>query len=389
MGIMTWLKDRFSNGSVAEMPINESEFFNIVAELHIRKLAFQSGVNLIANAVSKCEFKTYIGNEEVKKKEYYLFNIEPNKNENSSQFIHKFISQLYNKNECLIVEMKGQLVIADSFNKNEYAILENTFTNIRIGKFNLEKTYRMSEVLYFKLNNSNIKQLINAMYENYGKMIAYAQSNYQISRGKKGVLGVDAVAQGKDNFEEVFTKLMNERFKTFFEANNAVLPLFEGYEYNELNTKTYSSEGTRDIKAMIDDIYDLTARALRIPPALLRGELAEIGNSVDNFLTFGIDPLTDLISEEITRKRCGYEGFSKGNYIKIDTKTIKHIDLLSIATAIDKLIASGSFCINDIRKACGETEIDEEWASKHFITKNYSSIDDILSNLGEEVGRSE
>ena len=39
----------------------------------------------------------------------------------------------------------------------------------------------------------------------------------------------------------------------------------------------------------------------------------------------------------------GYEGFSKGTYLKIDTKCIKHVDLLSVANAIDKLIASGCF----------------------------------------------
>ena len=72
---------------------------------------------------------------------------------------------------------------------------------------------------------------------------------------------------------------------------------------------------------------------------------------------------------------------TSGTFIKIDTKTIKHIDLLSVATAIDKLIASGAFCINDVRKAVGDAPIEEPWAYQHFITKNYEAIDEILKAL--------
>jgi len=89
-----------------------------------------------------------------------------------------------------------------------------------------------------------------------------------------------------------------------------------------------------------------------------------------------------MLQEEINRKRSGYFEYSKGTYVEIDTKSIKHIDLLSVSTAIDKLIASGAFCINDIRKLVGEPIIDEPWAWQHWITKNYSSIEELLNSLG-------
>lgn len=85
----------------------------------------------------------------------------------------------------------------------------------------------------------------------------------------------------------------------------------------------------------------------------------------------------------INRKRYGYAGFKNGNYVQIDTKAIKHVDLLSVSTAIDKLIASGAFCINDIRKLTGETIIDEAWANQHFMTKNYATVADLLESLQE------
>jgi HK97 family phage portal protein len=381
LGIISWLTDRLTSSTSEAMEIKIADLIELSIELSIRRLAFQSAVNLIANSISKCEFKTYSNNKEEKKMEYYLFNIEPNKNQNSSMFIHKWISKLYTNNECLIIEHQGQLLIADSFTVKKYALYDWTFSDVQIEEHKFSKNFKMKDVLYYQLNNDDIKQVIDAMYDKYGKLISFGQSHYKKSKGKSGILAIDAMAQGQPNFEETFEKLMNERFKAFFEADNAVLPLFEGYSYEELGSKTYSDASSRDIKAMIDDVYDFTARAFQIPPIVLKGDIAGNKDVIDQFLTFAIDPLADTLQEEVVRKRYGYDEFQKGNYLRIDTKTIKHIDLLSIATSIDKLISSSVFNVNDLRKAVNEPEINEPWANQHFITKNYSSVEAYLKEL--------
>lgn len=382
ISIRTWLIDRL--GGSQEVEVDSASFFEYATEYYIRNLAFQSAKNLIANSVSKCEFKTYLNNVEMKGAEYYLFNYEPNKNQTSTAFMHKLIDKLYDDNECLVIQQNSQLLIADSFFKKEYALFDYTFSGVTVNDFTFNKTFSMSEVMYFRLNNKDIRSLINGIYESYGKMITYAQKCFLKSRGNRGILDISTMAQGKPDFKETFSKIVNEYFKTYFEADSAVLPLFEGYKYTAEQSKTYSNEGTRDIKAMIDDIYDFTARALGIPPVVLKGDLANNSDAVNNYLTFCIDPLTDALSEEINRKRNGYSGFEKGNYIKIDTKCIKHIDLLSVATSIDKLVSSGCFCINDIRKVVGDEIIDEPWAWEHFITKNYASVEDFLNSIINE-----
>lgn len=382
MGLLTWIRERLLNGQTVDVEVSSDEFFNIAAELYIRNLAFESAVNFISNTVSKCEFKTFLRNTETKGPEYYLWNIEPNRNQNSSGFIHKWISKLYENNECLIIEANGQLLVADSFTKKEFALFDCQFSQVAVGDFTFNRTFLMNEVLYFQLNNNDIRKLINGMYESYGKLITYSQKSWLMSRGNRGILNVDATAQGKQNYKETFEKLMNERFKYFFNAENAVLPLFDGYTFTDIGSKTYSNETSRDIRALVDDIYDFTARAFNIPPTLLRGDLANLGDAViSNYLTFCIDPLTDMLSEEINRKRSGYSAYSQGTYTRIDTQTIKHVDLLGVAAAVDKLISSGCFCINDIRKAVGDEIIDEPWAWQHFITKNYSTVEDLLKAL--------
>ena len=60
-----------------------------------RELALHIAISYIANTLSKCEFKVYENGEEVKNRLYYLLNVNPNPNENSSQFINHFIENYY------------------------------------------------------------------------------------------------------------------------------------------------------------------------------------------------------------------------------------------------------------------------------------------------------
>ena len=381
MGLINYIRDFLSGGLITSTEVTDEEMYNIIAEIQIRELAFWSCVNMIASSVSKCELKTFVAGKEVKGREYYAWNVSPNKNQNSTAFMHKLIAQLYLKNECLVIEENDQLLVADSFQQQEYALVDNIFEGVTVGNYTFATKYRMSDVMYFKLSEKDMRKVTNAIYESYGKLISYGMKSYQKSRGNRGVLNYAAMAQGDERAKTAFDDLMNNRFKKFFNEDNAVLPLPKGYDYTDIGSKTYSDSSTRDIRAMMDDISDFTSKGFGIPPALSKGDIAGIKDAITLYLTVCIDPLVDNIAEEINRKRYGFKEFSKGNYLKIDTKSIIHVDLLSVSTAIDKLIASGAFTINDIRKLVNEEPIDEEYANTHFLTKNYSSIDDVLNAL--------
>jgi HK97 family phage portal protein len=361
-------------------------------EVYLRELAFWTCVNKIANAISKCEFKTYIKKKEIKGQEYYLWNYEPNQNQNATSFMNKLIGKLYRNNECLVVEVNNHIYVADSYSKEVLALKEYRFSGITFDGYELSETREMSEVMFFELNSENMRNLTNGMYETYSKLLIYAQDAYKKSRGKKGILNIGAIAQESENFDETFQELMSTHFKNFFESDSAVLPLFDGYEYQDISEsgKTYSTESTRDIKSLADDIFEFTARAFSFPPSLAKGDVQDTGKAIDELLTFVIDPLIKMLQQEINRKRNGYTGFKAGNYVKIETLAVKHIDIFDIATPVDKLISSGAFTINDILEVLGKPRIEEDWANQHFMTKNYSKIQDLLSDLaGERVKNEE
>ena len=189
-----WLLTKLGGGQeqVTSMEIEGCDFFDIMDDIYLRELAFWTCVNKIANALSKCEFKTYMGNKTVKKSEYYLWNIEPNRNQNSSAFLTKLIGNLYRKNEALVIESNGQLLVADSFGKDRYALYDYIFKDVEVDEYAFSRTFTQSEVLYFQLNSVNMKGLIDGIYQSYKDLITYASKTYQKSRGNRGILNIDA-----------------------------------------------------------------------------------------------------------------------------------------------------------------------------------------------------
>ena len=359
------------------------EMFDLFTDCYVRELAFQSCVNLTANAVSKCEIKTFLGGKEVKGREYYLWNLSPNQNQTSAAFWHKLVDRLYRDRTALVVENGGKLYVADSFSRKEYALYDDVFSQVAVGDFTFQRTFAASEVLFFELAAQDAKRVVDGLYESYARLIAYGMKGYQRSRGEKGVLELDTNAAGDAKFKETYEEIKNSGFRKFAQAESAVLPMWRGMKYTSLGAKTYNADTTRDIRAMIDDVTDFTARAYGIPASLLNGTVQNVDSATDQFLTFCVDPLADALQEEINRKRNGLDGLRRGDFVQFDTGRIKHIDLLDVAGSVDKLISSGVECVNDIRALLGQPLINEPWAWKHFMTKNYADIEKVLTALVE------
>lgn len=366
--------------------VTAEEMFQIYSETYVRELAFDSCVNLLANAVSKCEVKTYMNGKEQKGAEYYRWNYAPNPNQNSSAFWCKVIRKMYRNGSALVVESGGDLLVADSWSRQEYALCDDVFTQVTVGDFTFSRTFFASDVLFFQCSAENIKQVIDGLYSSYAQLIAYGMRGYKKSRGEKGTLELDANLAGDAKFQEAFNSIKNEGFKKFAEADNAIMPLYRGMKYTSLASKTYNSDTTRDIRAMIDDVTDFTARGIGVPACLVNGSVQNVDSATDQLLTFGVDPLVDNLQTEINRKRYG-KAVLRGDYLKFDTQHIKHIDLLEASSGIDKLVGSGVVCINDIRALLGQPLINEPWAWEHYITKNYSTVIEAMeaAEKGEEV----
>ena len=100
------------------------------------------------------------------------------------------------------------------------------------------------------------------------------------------------------------------------------------------------------------------------------------------YLSICIDPLAQMISEELTRKTTDYDSWQAGDRVVVDTSTINHVDILDVADSIDKLIASGAFTIDQVLKRCGYDPLNTDFSTAHYLTKNYGQIQDVADALG-------
>lgn len=344
-------------------------------DLWFRELAFYSAVNFLSAALGKCEFRTYAGGKEVYEREYYLWNMQPNRNQNREEWLRELVAKLYRHGEVLVIAYGDDLLIADSgFGRDKYALYEDVFRGVTARGMNFNRTFLQSEVLYLRLNSDNMRAVVDAVNTSYSKLLAYSMTAYQRSRGTKGIYKYDSIpVKGTPAYDD-YQAFINVDIKKWLSGDNAALALGNGEDWKELEHKTYTNESTRDIRAQIDDISDFTAKGAGIPPALLRGDVQGTKDALPLGIMTGLEPLARLIETEINRKRNGYTGFARGDRVQVYTGNIEHHDLLSSATSVDKLISSG-FSVNEVRRLCGEVQIDAPWANEHRITKNYAPAD--------------
>lgn len=381
MGINEYFLKAFGKQSTISIKTQIEEEFT---EVFFKELATACAINMIANTIGKCEIRTFVNGVPERREEYYLWNYEPNPNENSSDFMQHFISNLCYDNEALIIELDGHLYVADSFSRRKYSFYEDIFSNIVIGDLTLQKPYRSGEVIYMQLNNMDARQRLEGSYTSYGKTVAKAVRNMLRQGAQKGILNIDAQTSQQPDFTKNLKEIMDNRFKPFYEAGNAVLPLTNGYSYTDV-TKQGTASTPADINERINYEFEIAGRAWRIPKALILGDVLEVEKITKNFLTFAIDPVTEKFGKEATRKRYGTKEFRKGNYIDVNTNCIQHIDIFEQATNSDKLLSSGLYCIDELRIKLGDTAINKDWSKKHYITKNYAEAGK-MAHLGDTEG---
>ncbi|PFI41457.1 phage portal protein [Bacillus cereus] len=385
MGLIDWIGGWFGNRNRSLL---KSHFYEASIDYFFKKLAVNTCVDLIANTLVRCEFQTFEKGKEIRKGNHYLFNVQPNQNQNASQFMHSLVSHLIYDNECLVIMHNDQLYVADSFSKEEFALRENWYTNVTINDFTFtQKVFKESEVFYFKLNDENIMNVIDGLYGSWGKLITSATNIYKRSNAMRVVVKGDFLRAQTDEMQDQIDAMFNDQFKAFFEADNAgaVFQLQDGYTLDNFsNTSKGNKLDSRDIKALVDDIIDFVSMAFHVPKGMLKGDVVDVSKQTDNFLMFCINPLIELITDEINRKFYTKEEYLGRTYLKVDTSRIKYVDITQLANACDVFFRIGVNSINDILRILGREPIDEEWADMRYVTKNYESVENAESLKGGE-----
>lgn len=344
--------------------------------LDVEELAIFSVIDLIASAASLCEFRTYQNDTRTRAKDWYAWNVEPNQNQNGTEFKRLLFARLLRYNEALVFQRRdGSLYLADTFARNAYAFRPCTYTGVSTNGLTLSYTLLEDQVYYFRLANQDAAALLGRLRGLYSKAMAEAFGKYQKSGGRSGILHINGTARGTKTFETDIDTLMNDRFKKFFESKNAVLPLFDGYTYTPQDGPAVQKGASevQDLDSLMKQAQDRACNAYHVPPSLLRGDVTNMDEAVKSLLTFGLKPPVEVVQTEINRKAYG-AAMLQGWRLNIDTTHVRAVDVFDIAEKADKLRQDGIYNVNELREKVGDDRIPQPWADEYSITKNMESV---------------
>lgn len=371
------------NRELGPDPDADAVIINIPADIYYKDLAIYTATSLISNGISRSEVKTFIKGEQEKGQDYFLLNVSPNRNETSSVFWHKVINRVIRKGEALVVDAGGYLYCADSFLRSEERpVLGDIYQSVTVGNFTFDKSFDQSNSYLFRLDNIKVKFLIDGMYEQYGKVLSSAAKKIKNGNGNKYKLHIDGVKAGDDSFNKEFEEYIKKQLKSYMESDNAVYPEFDGYKLESDPNQSSGGGSASDYLNLKKDLFTSVAGVFHIPDSMMTGNITNIKDVVASFLTFGVDPYADMITEALN-KRAGVDHYLAGNYYQVDTSRIMHRDAFDVAASVSNLISSGVKSIDEVREMLGDAPLNTDWSTRHFITKNFEEIERFLKSAGE------
>lgn len=356
------------------------------SRLNVEEIALFSVIDLIASTAAMCEWRTYQNEEYRRGEDWYRWNVEPNQNENAFYFRRLLFARLLRFNEALVFQRAdGSLYIADSFNRDVFAFRPNKYTGITCNGLTLNRDKEEEEVYYFRLASQDTASLLHRINRLYSDALAEALDKYKHSGGRSGVLKISGHATKDPKYEDRVERLMTARFKAFFENKNAVLPLWDGYEYvphdGPASQKINGEVG--DMESLVRQAQDRACNAYHCPPCLLRGDVTNQDEAVQNLLTFGVKPVVLTVETEANRKQYGRE-ILNGWRMHIDMTHVRVVDIFDVAVKLDKIIQDAMVNTNEGRGLIGMDPILEDWANEYHRTKNMEAVNTTLKG-GEKT----
>ena len=365
-------------------------FKDLEDSLRCKEMAFYIAASYISYTISKCDFKVYRNKKSVKDDLYYKLNIKANYNETASRLKADFVDKLLYEGHALVFEYNNNLYVADSFNIDYNPLGENVYNDIMVKNSTKTFTRKAGDVFYFNLENtpfeSKVKKLLDSMCEDYKDLLAYAINSFKKTNSEKYILELDNIAVGDKDFKEKYETKVKNSLKDFLNKAKAVFPQYKGYKLENVIKNNSTATNSEDIRNIKKDIMETTAQAFKMPVSMLYGNMTNTKDIISHFLTFTIDPIARMISEEITSNTFSIDDWKDGCYIKVDTTSINHLDVFEISDKIEKTISNGIYSIDDIREKIGESPLNTDFSNEHFITKNYSTVEDFLNGMSDEKG---
>lgn len=363
--------DAVLNRNRAIIPIDDIDLYkDHTNNVAFKRITIESVIGFIARIVIQSEIRIKKNDKYMKNSMYYLLNVKPNKNQTAARFWHNVIHKLIYDGECLIVRSRdGELLIADDFQRKEYAVKEDKFNNVYVRGMQLDGTFKRSQVMYMQYGNEELSRMVDSLFSEYGELIGRMFETQKMKNQIRSTVNVEGSFLKTKEGTNALQNFINRTYEAIKSKSIAIVPQQKGMEYEEHSKQGSSGQSVDEINKTTDSFLDQVCHSVGLPPNLLKGDMADVENMTRNAMKFCIDPILKIISNELNFILVKKADYLKGEQILI--KRISYRDMFDIAVAVDKLRSSSVVNGHELRDEIGLEHSDDEIHDAFIMTKNY------------------
>ena len=354
-----------------------------LTELNASRFAIQKCVMMISNAVAKSEIliqgKSGLRYDEI----YYKLNIRPNPNESGTEFWSRVSQKLLTRNEALIVRIKDDYYLADSWLESSEVLKEHEYSNVSLSNskgdvFQISKRFKASDVIHLRLpgNANRTEYLINTV-KLYDEVISVCSKAIKLKNIPKHKINIDAAVRlvekspsGTD--KQITGQEYAKRIVEILSSDDiASIVLPTGVSVESIGAAGQNDVKASDLEAIVKSSEAMCARAFDIPSGVYFGTIADNSDATNEFITYAVAPVVECINDSLTAALVGIDDFvNQSERIMLFVARYKHIDIIDSADKLSKMRGDG-WTLDEIFHLIGYPELHTEFTSQRTLTKNY------------------
>lgn len=369
---MGFLESIFRRNSELESLFDFDILIDSDGRSYLKKMALETCLNFIGRTISQSEFRIMQGEKRIRDDWDYLLNVRPNTNQSAAEFWQQLIYKLIYDNEVLVIlSDSNDLLIADSFSREEYAVFPDLFKDVSVSDYTFKRTFRMDEVIYLTYNNDRLTCFLNDLFKDYSDLFRRMLETQKLSNQIRGTVGIDSTQSLDEKQRSKLQDFIDKLFTSFKNNVIALVPKLKGFEYDEVNNGSNNGKSVDELAKLKRDLTNVVANILGIPNSLVHGDMSEYETAIKAYIKFCIGPLTKKIHDELNAKIISKSDYMSGK--RVEVRGIAEMNPLELANAVDKLRASGVYNGNEIRIKLGDEPVDNPLLDEYVITKNYQT----------------
>lgn len=341
---------------------------------YLKKMALETCINFIGRTISQSDFRIVEGNKRQINDWHYLLNVRPNTDQSAADFWQDFVYKLIFENEVLVILTdNNDLLIADSFDREELAVYPDTFRNVTVKDYTFKRTFQMNEVIHITYNNEKLTKYMDGMFNDYADLFSRMIETMMLSNQIRGTVNVDSTLSLDDKNKTKLQSFIDDLYKSFRKNVVALVPKLKGFDYNEVANGSNNGKSIDELTKLKRDLVNDVANILGIPISLVHGEMADYETAIKAYIKFCVSPLVKKIQDELNTKLIDKAEYLNGK--RIEVRGITEKSVIENSEAVDKLVASGAFTRNEVRELFGHERVDNPALDEFLVTKNYTSAE--------------